>query len=329
MQEFLDQWNNDSRYVTVTTSGSTGSPKVMQVEKCRMRASALATCRFLRLPQGATALLCMPTRYIAGKMMVVRAEVWPLRLSEVQPSMHPLASLVRKEDNSVQEPPYFVAMTPAQAYESLQVPEERDILLRIPRLLLGGGAISDELEDALLLSQGEVWSSYGMTETLSHIALRRMGQPRYSLLPDISIGLDEEQCLWIDAPQLCPTRLQTNDRAEIMPDGSFSIVGRRDNIISSGGVKLQLESLESEMASATGLRVAYDFVLTWVADSRWGQALTLLVTPQAAEVLHASRPTIPYLKATLTTPHIPLTPTGKPAREQIHLLAERLKAFTI
>lgn len=327
MQHFLAQWRNDEPTVTVTTSGSTGTPKEMRVEKSRMRASARATCSFLRLPRGATALLCMPTRYIAGKMMVVRAEVWPLRLIEVEPSMHPLTTLVGQQGGDTErqaEPPYFVAMTPAQAYESLQVTEERDLLLRIPRLLLGGGAIAPELEEALLQSQGEVWSSYGMTETLSHIALRRMGHPSYTLLPGIRVGVNSEGCLWIDAPDVCPARLQTNDLAEILTDGTFRIIGRRDNVISSGGIKLQLESLESEFSSATGLRVGNDFVLTWVTDSRWGQALTLLLTPQAAEAVQANMPAVTYLKHTLTAPTIPLTPTGKPARKEAHLLAEHL-----
>lgn len=329
MQDFLHQWNNDDEYITVETSGSTGTPKVMRVEKKRMRASAVATCRFLRLPQGATALLCMPTRYIAGKMMVVRAEVWPLRLIEVEPSRHPLATFVNNGVNSAQEPPFFAAMTPAQAYDSLLIPEEREVLLRIPRLLLGGGAISSELEEKLQQSQGEVWSSYGMTETLSHIALRRIQEPYYTLLPNIRIGLNEEQCLWIDAPHLCPTLLQTNDIAEVISDSSFRILGRRDNVINSGGIKLQLEEVESEFASATGLQSGHDFVFSWITDSRWEQALTLLLTSQAATSLQDNIPATPYLKHTFITANIPLTPTGKPARKQIHQLAEHLKESLI
>lgn len=315
---FLDEWRSATPTVTVQTSGSTGRPKTMTVEKERMRASARATCQFLRLPQGATALLCMPTRYIAGKMMIVRAEVWPLTLVTVEPSLHPLASLT--------DTPYFAAMTPAQAYASLQVEEERRRLLAIPRILLGGGAISEELEQAFSGSTGEVWSSYGMTETLSHIALRRVGcdEPYYRPLPGVKVGLNDEGCLWIDAPLICAARQQTHDLAEILPCGDFRILGRIDNVVCSGGVKLQLETLEAQFATAFDLRVGDDFLLTWVADKQWGQALTLLLRQALHHTPEEIHGALPYLKYIYIIKELPLTPTGKPARQEAHRLAETL-----
>lgn len=314
---FLNAWRSPAPTVEVQTSGSTGVPHTMQVEKSRMRASALATCQFLDIPRGATALLCLPTRFIAGKMMIVRAEVWPLKLITVEPSSHPFHGLTA--------PPHFVALTPAQAYQTFQQPAEAELLRHTPCVLIGGGAVSPQLEEQLGGCQGGVWSSYGMTETLSHIALRRIGETGYRPLPGVKVGVargstDAPACLWIDAPHVCPTRLQTNDVAELLPDGRFRIIGRKDNVVCSGGLKLQLEELEQDIATQSGLQIGQDFLLTWVADPKWGQALTLLITRQAP--LPASLPAGPSRpKHIVRIPALPLTPTGKPARLQAHQLA--------
>ena len=172
LEAFLQEWNNSEPTVWVYTSGSTGTPKPMQVEKERMRASAQLTCQFLGLKEGDTALLCMPLQYIAGKMVVVRSFVAGLRLLPVAPSGHPLVTLT--------EAPTFAAMIPMQVYNSLQVPEERSKLMEIKHLIIGGGAIDDALGEALKDFPNQVWSTYGMTETLSHIALRRLNGPNAS-----------------------------------------------------------------------------------------------------------------------------------------------------
>lgn len=315
-ERFLSEWRSPHATLEVCTSGSTGEPKRMRIEKSRMRASAIATCEFLNIPRGATALLCLPTRYIAGKMMVVRSEIWGLQLWHVAPSNHPYATLT--------EAPYFAALTPSQVYASLQVEHERRLMLSTPCLLIGGGAISAELEDILLQSSGQVWSSYGMTETLSHIALRRIGTEGYEPLPGVSVGSTADGCLWIDAPSVCTSRLTTNDLVSILPNGRFCILGRRDNTINTGGIKIQLETLEEQHIGLEALTPHRDYLYTWVHDEQWGQALTLLLTPSATERLQDAVPDVPYLKHILTTPHIPLTPTGKPAREEAHLMAEKL-----
>ena len=166
LDEFMTQWNDGNSRLLVHTSGSTGTPKPLWVEKSRMVASARITCSFLGLRHGDTALLCMPLDFIAGKMMVVRSIVGKLRLLSVQPSSHPLATLT--------EAPVFAAMVPLQVWNSLQVPEERDLLRQIHHLIIGGGAIDQSLEEELRHFPHAVWSTYGMTETLSHIALRRL-----------------------------------------------------------------------------------------------------------------------------------------------------------
>ena len=172
LKEFMNEWQNHCPTIEVQTSGSTGTPKRMRVEKQRMENSARLTCSFLGLKAGDTALLCMPLQYIAGKMVVVRSLVCHLHLICVQPSGHPLHGL--------NQAPSFAAMVPMQVYNSLQVAEECHLLKQIKHLIIGGGAIDSSLAKALKDFPNAVWSTYGMTETLSHIALRRLNGSKAS-----------------------------------------------------------------------------------------------------------------------------------------------------
>ena len=198
LEEFLSEWNNGSDRVLVHTSGSTGKPKPMMVEKKRMLNSARITCDFLGLKPGDSALLCMSLDYIAGKMVVVRSIERHLHLISVSPSGHPL--------KDVNEEITFAAMVPMQVYNTLQVPEERERLCRIRHLIIGGGAIDAALEQELRSLPGNIaiWSTYGMTETLSHIALRRINGAEasewYQPFDSVKISQTEEGCLVIDAP---------------------------------------------------------------------------------------------------------------------------------
>ncbi|MBQ5840177.1 MAG: AMP-binding protein, partial [Bacteroidaceae bacterium] len=239
LEDFLSEWNNELPTLEVHTSGSTGIPKRMLVEKPRMRASAQMTCDFLGIETGGNALLCMPLDFIAGKMMVVRALERNLHLIEVEPSGHPLA-LLSDEVKSID----LAAMVPLQVFNSLQVPLERERLLRIKHLIIGGGAIPDTLEAELRQLPINIWSSYGMTETLSHIALRPISEDYYSPLPGITLEQDANDCLIIHAPALCTDTLVTNDIVRFIEDNKFHIIGRRDNTVCSGGIKIQIEEVE-------------------------------------------------------------------------------------
>ena len=209
LEAFLQEWHNDVPTVWVHTSGSTGTPKPLQVEKERMMASARLTCSFLGLKEGDSALLCMPLQYIAGKMVVVRSLIAGLRLIPIAPSGHPLKDL--------KETPTFAAMIPMQVYNTLQVPEERARLMEIKHLIIGGGAIDDALAHELKDFPNHVWSTYGMTETLSHIALRRLNgtdtSDWYTPFEQVRIRLSEEGTLIIHAPNVCSEELKTNDIA--------------------------------------------------------------------------------------------------------------------
>jgi O-succinylbenzoic acid--CoA ligase len=318
LEEFLAEWRNESPYVEVKTSGSTGEPKRMLVEKQRMRASARITCDFLGLRPGDTALLCMPLDYIAGKMMVVRALERDLRLTAVEPSGHPLAA--EQGDGYT-----FAAMVPMQVYNSLQVPEERERLKGIRHLIIGGGAIDEALADELKLFPNNVWSTYGMTETLSHIALRRLSGPEasewYMPFPSVGVSLSEDDCLVIDASEVCKERLVTNDRAELATQSqSFRILGRKDNVICSGGIKIQAEEVERMLKAH--LRVPY--LISKKADQKFGEVVVLLTegdVEEARTVCEAVLPKYQRPKAYVHVSEIPMTETKKPARRQAEELA--------
>ena len=324
LEEFLSQWNDASPCMEVKTSGSTGVPKRIYIEKVRMRASARMTCDFLGLNQGDTALLCMPLDYIAGKMMVVRALERGMRLLSVEPSSHPLCSINME---SIGNPSCidFVAMVPLQVWNTLQVPEERERLCHIKHLIIGGGAIPRELKQELRPLPINVWSSYGMTETLSHIALRRINEDYYSPLPGISLSQDQDDCLIINAPSLCAQTLYTNDIVRFHGKDHFQIIGRRDNTICSGGIKIQIEQVEAWLHS-----IGMDnIMITYREDKALGQALVYLTTDEInTDMLRKSIPTTtPNSKFWLPrhivkVPSLPLTPTGKPDRATAKQLAE-------
>ena len=319
---FVDEWNNDSAYVEVKTSGSTGEPKRMLVEKRRMLNSARITCDFLGLKPGDTALLCMSTDYIAGKMMVVRSIERRLKLIEVPPSGHPLDNGPWSMVNGQLS---FAAMVPMQVYNSLQVPAEKERLMAIRHLIIGGGAIDEAMEAELRSFPNAVWSTYGMTETLSHIALRRISGPEasewYTPFPTVKLSTNDEGCLVIDAPEVCAQMLVTNDIVELKPDGRFRIRGRKDNVICSGGIKIQIE--EVEQALKKYVRVPY--IISKRKDPKFGEIVVLLTEGDTAQVQTICQQVLPKYhqpKLYLKIDKIPLTETGKPARKEAEELAK-------
>ena len=331
LQEFESDWQSASPRLLVHTSGSTGTPKPLWVEKERMRASARMTCSFLGLREGDSALLCLPLDYIAGKMMAVRAWEWGLHLVSVPPSNRPLLTLTTGEPHLADSPSegwrgLFIAMVPSQVYTTLTqgTEEERHLLRSARHLIIGGGAISPDLARLVRNFPNAVWSTYGMTETLSHVALRRLNGPEasdwYTPLPGVTLTLSpEDNCLVIDCPRVCPEPLKTNDIAELREDPhggsvSFRILGRKDNVICSGGLKLQIEQMEEELLR----HIHAPFCITKRPDPRFGEAAVLLTTTPVnlKELLARVSPSshLRYIKDALTIPHIPLTATGKTDR---------------
>ena len=323
--QFLDEWFDESPTLRVFTSGSTGTPKELFVRKEQMMNSARITCEALHLQEGDKALLCMPLRYIAGKMVVVRALVAGLELIVREPSGHPLAD--------VNEHLRFAAMIPLQVFNSLSVPQEASRLEDTDILIIGGGAIDKQLEAALRKMKNTIYSTYGMTETLSHIALRRLNgteaSERYTPFLSVSISLSADHTLVIDAPQVCDETLVTNDVVELFPDGTFQIIGRKDNIINSGGIKIQTECVEKTLRSI----ISVNFALTAVPHPKFGEALVLLVEKDNEKKIDPKElegqvksvlPKYQQPKQILWIKALPLTQTGKISRAECRKLAAEL-----
>ena len=206
--EFLQEWFSDSETVSVQTSGSTGTPKIFEIEKSRMLNSAKMTCDFLGLKEGDSALLCLPVQYISGKMMLVRAIERKLKVIISEPSSTP----------EISQNTDFCAMTPLQVQNSL------DKIHFIKNLIIGGAAVSENLKSQLTSSiqhpaSNKIYETYGMSETLSHIALKQISPVQenyFTIFNDVEISVDERNCLKIFAPKLNPEILQTNDIVELM-----------------------------------------------------------------------------------------------------------------
>ena len=332
LDEFLKDWHDSRPQLLVHTSGSTGKPKPMWVDKQRMLNSARITCDFLGLNAGDTALLCMPLDYIAGKMVVVRVLQRHLRLISVPPSGHPLAVTDTPEDKNLLNLT-FAAMVPLQVYNSLQVPEERERLQHIRQLIIGGGSIDDRMARALKRFPNAVWSTYGMTETLSHIALRRLSGEQasawYTPFDSVDISQTPDGCLVIDAPLVHDGRLATHDRVEMRTDTAtgkrqFRVLGRKDTVIDSGGIKIQIE--EVEHARKPFLRMP--FAITKLPDEKFGECVVIISEQtdmaELSEVCMNALPRYWVPRHYLHVDHLPMTETGKIAREETELLARKL-----
>jgi O-succinylbenzoic acid--CoA ligase len=195
--------------------------------------------------------------------------------------------------------------------------------MRIRQLIVGGGAIDDALARELVGLPIQRWSTYGITETLSHIALRRLNGPEasgwYTPFAGVMLSQTAEGCLVIDAPQVCRDTLITNDIAELAPDGRFRIIGRKDNVICSGGIKIQAEELERQLQP----HISVPFMISKKSDSKFGQAVVLLTEGDIISARIACQSVLPKYhqpRVYIHVDHLPLTATGKPARREAEML---------
>lgn len=262
---FIINWLSDSETIVQYSSGTTGKPKKISLPKEAMMQSARLTCDYLKIREGNTALLCMPVDYIAGRMMIVRSMVRGLNLMIVEPKSLPLIDSLPQID--------FAAMVPLQVLNLLIC---RNDLNKIGKLLIGGAEISNELINLLKIVGTETYATYGMAETSSHIALMKLSpQPRdltYHTLPGVNISVDSRNCLVISAPWIAG-EVRTNDIVKITGKGSFRWVGRYDNLINSGGIKIVPEEVESMVMSKTGI----ECIALGLPDPMLGHHLVLVV----------------------------------------------------
>ncbi len=282
--DFLRDWFSDASVFQVRTSGSTGIPKQISISKKYAINSARATCSYLGLKRGDNALLCLSTQYIAGKMMIVRAIAAGLNLWTVPIDGHPMASFL----NSPHPYFHFAAMVPLQVINSLRTEKEKDLLSQIDKIIIGGAPIDPQLEADLRFFPNTFLSTYGMTETLSHIAMRPLNgpqaSPHYTTLPGVRIQTNTDETLTIDFPDIGVTQLKTHDRCQIVSvsrdrSQNFKILGRIDNVINSGGIKIQPEEIEAKFAFLHPILCA----VTSLPHPVLGETIVLLISTQTSQ----------------------------------------------
>lgn len=312
--DFIKEWFSESKTVKIQSSGSTGIPKIFDVEKSKMLNSAEMTCDFLGLKEGNLALLCLPTEYISGKMMVVRSILRKLNLKIAPTSLNPLENINEEID--------FCAMTPLQVENSL------DKIHLIKNLIIGGAAVSETLKQKISQtlkfsnSQTKIFETYGMSETLSHIALKQVfpnQEDWFTVFDGVDISLDERVCLKIFAPKLNAEILQTNDLVEINDNKQFRFLGRIDNVINSGGAKIFPEELEKLVKK----EIPNEVVFLGIEDEKLGQKLILIIEGENNEHLKSKIDNLKFEKSfhkpkeIIFVEQIPRTPNGKVNRLEL------------
>ena len=278
---FLQNWFDDTDFITVKTSGSTGKPKSIRLSKQSMMNSARMTNHFFDLTGESVCLLCLPATYIAGKMMIVRAIVSGFNLLSVEPSANPFVNLETSID--------FTAITPYQLFHSADTLQNKSVR----KIIVGGGPVNSKLEKLSQNISSELYETYGMTETCSHIALRRFnGKEKseyFTALDGVTIHLDNRDCLAIFAPHLLKTEIQTNDIVELKGKTSFRWLGRADSTINSGGIKIYPELLEKKLEEI----IPSSYFISSVPDDILENKVILIIesekyTVQQLEILNAS-----------------------------------------
>jgi O-succinylbenzoic acid--CoA ligase len=256
---FILDWFDNKDFIEMNTSGSTGNPKLIRVKKRAMANSALATGVFFGLSAGNKVLNCLPVKYVAGKMMFVRSFILGLDMDFVAPSSHPL-----KNNETIYD---FSAMVPLQVQNSLKQ------LSSIKKIIIGGGKINAALEKKLLKLSTQSFETYGMTETVSHIAAKKVGDRIFKVLPHVTINTDNRNCLVIDAPAISEEIIVTNDLVDFVSETEFIWKGRIDNVINSGGIKLIPEQIEEKLAKQIKRR----YFVAGIPDTNFGERLVLAI----------------------------------------------------
>lgn len=314
--QFIIQWLDEKEMIEVKTSGSTGKPKIISLEKKRMAASALATNSFFNLDKNKKALLCLSAEYIAGKMMIVRAFVGGFDLHIVEPKS---SALILNQSHFD-----FTAVVPLQL-ESILKSNTMDALNQIHQLIVGGAALRSDLKSSLKLIKTEVWATYGMTETITHIALQGLNGKHqtdyFQALPNIEFQVDERDCLRIMAPEVSIDVIQTNDKVELLNAQQFRYLGRVDFIINSGGIKLSPEILEEKLAK----HLQANYAFSSKKDIVLGEKLVLLIEGEKSDNLEKevwtqikkALPKFEQPKEIIFVKELPKTSNGKLDRLQL------------
>jgi O-succinylbenzoic acid--CoA ligase len=265
VHSFIKEWENEQDFIEVKTSGSTGIPKIIQLAKAHCIVSAKNTLSFLSLKENDAALLCLSMETIAGKMMVVRSIVGNLKLLVTEPTSNPLIGIDQAID--------FAAMVPLQVEKIIA---DSSIQLNlIDKLIIGGGPVSIQLIENLNKINYTAFQTFGMTETISHVALRKIGKETEEYFTALSTVYFEESNLQlkIHYPGILKEALLTNDQVELYSPTTFKWLGRTDFIINSGGVKINPEEVESKLTTVINV----PFFIAGIPDDRLGSKVILVL----------------------------------------------------
>lgn len=264
---FLLDWLDNNESITMFTSGSTGNPKAIQISKKAMWESAERTVAFFDLDHYSRILCCLPLRYIAGKMMIVRALYCGADVHIIQSVKNPLQQV----DGDF----HFAAFTPMMAEASAED------LHRVKKVLIGGAPINSKLRDVLKSIDTQIFESYGMTETASHVAIKRhftYDEECFEALDGIYFSQSEDETLVIHGLADYPNGLKTNDLVRFVSETKFEWLGRIDEVVNSGGIKLNIQTLQKKIAPF----VSEDFFLTKEPDDQLGERLVMVVKSENA-----------------------------------------------
>jgi o-succinylbenzoate---CoA ligase len=272
--QFIREWLSDENFFTVQTSGSTGIPKPITITREQMQQSARRTHNFLGLHQHDTALICLNTQFIAGKMMLVRALEGEMKIIALDPSSNPF-------ENPHNQPIDFMAVVPLQLEKMIDSAQGVDRLNELKAVIVGGAPVSEKLKRRLAEITVPVYATYGMTETLTHVALQLLNTPKrseyFTTLPGVTIAQDERGCLIIH-DKILNEPVITNDLVEIHNATQFTWRGRIDNIINSGGIKVLPEKIEHELHPIfSTLNITKNFFITGSPHETLGQQVVLIV----------------------------------------------------
>lgn len=265
---FIKEWNNEKSYIIANTSGSTGTPKVIRLSKKLVAESALRTINFFSIDSSSSLHLCLSPSYIAGKMVIVRAILSGAELTYEPPTSAPLKS--HSSDKEIA----LLSVVGSQLHGL-----SNNIIgsgARIRNILIGGAPMNDIMRNFAITGNWSAFESYGMTETASHVALRKVtsdGENPFNALHGISFSTDSRDCLVINMPH--SEKIITNDCVKLIDNYTFHLIGRDDNVIISGGLKIHPEEIENLISGV--MRQYGNFYITSRLSDKWGSEVVLIV----------------------------------------------------
>ena len=309
--QFCKNWLSNLQEFSINTSGSTGKPKTIRLTRNQMIKSAEMTAETFNLQKGDSILINLNTTYIAGIMMLVRGFHLDLKMTIIEASSNPLEKIRNKYFN-------FFAFVPLQLQTIIEN-NKSDLLQKAKAIIVGGVPISPYQEKLFIKLNLPVFSTYGMTETCTHIAIRKVGKSSFNALINVELSIDERNCLIIKSPTSIENKLITNDVVDLLSSSEFIWKGRIDNIINSGGIKIQVEELESKISNLLlNIKCQTKFIITSKSDSKLGDKIVLVSEEKLNEsFLKDNLSPFEYPKEFLIIDKFPETETGKINRNKL------------